>query len=256
MLHLADNLEVMRAMDAETVDLVYLDPPFNSKRDYGEFKDTWLLSDIEPELLADIAKRVPIIGCCDGSNRAYLTYMAVRLIELRRLLKPTGSLYLHCDATSSHYLKLLLDIVFGHQNFRNEIIWHYENKLRDSRKRQWQHATDTILFYSDSDSDERTWNPPLMESKRLDNVLRVPMLTSHRERVGYPTQKPVALLERIIKASSNRGDLVLDPFCGSGTTLVAAQNLGRRWLGIDANRTAISLARQRLATEQPQLCFT
>ena len=319
-----DNLEVMRAMNSETVDLIYLDPPFNKKfvfpigkgdsADFG-FKDIWgwesVADEANPflpyaelyafdELLAAEADRNPLIdgatarkvirlletmGDIAGhAEMAYLSFMAARLVEMRRLLKPTGSIYLHCDPTMSHSIKLLTDVVFGGENFRNELVWHYENKLRDSRKRVWQSATDTIFFYAKEsgrhifhsqyaalDKPKRyvkirkvdgkkvsvrdgDGNVLYVEStqKLMDNVLRIPMLTAGKERTGYPTQKPIALLERIIKASSGEGDLVLDPFCGCATTCVAAERLGRRWIGIDVASHAANLVKKRLLDETKQ----
>ena len=319
-----DNLEVMRAMNSETVDLIYLDPPFNKKfvfpigkgdnTEFG-FKDIWgwesapdennpFLPYAElyayDELLAAAAGGNPLIDrpmarnivylletmgeIAGHAEMAYLSFMAARLVEMRRLLKPTGSIYLHCDPTMSHSLKLLLDVVFGGENFRNELIWHYENKLRDSRKRIWQSATDTLFFYAKlherhvfnsqyialdkpkkytkiqkvdgkkvSVRDEQGKVLYVESTKKLmDNVLRIPMLTGGKERLGYPTQKPLALLERIIKASSNEGDLILDPFCGCATTCVAAEKLNRQWLGIDVASHAANLVRKRLLEETKQ----
>ena len=241
-----DNLAVMAGMPSALADLIYADPPFCTGRDFGDFSDKW------------------------DSPGDYLHWFHPRLLELRRLLKPTGSIYLHCDPTASHYLKILMDAVFGASNFRNELVWCYE-RARPAKK-QFKRVHDTIMFYSAG----RGWNfnpimVPRKDGSRTDRTFKRPDGTlyrssckgklcpswwadipsfgtamSSRERLGYPTQKPIKLLERIIKASSSEGDLVLDPFCGSGTTLAAAKRLGRRYLGIDSAPRACSLATQRL----------
>ena len=250
-LHHGDNLPIMQGMAAGSVDLIYADPPFGTGKDWGAYAD----------------KRT-------GDD--YLAWIEPRLIETRRLLKPTGSIYLHCDPTMSHYLKVLMDAVFGRAQFRNEIIWLYRRWPRVSTA--WQTMHDVILFYTRS--LKNTFNvsyEPISEStvKRfkgktqvLDPVSRTRNLVvdkptkglpmrdvwslsiiagSAAERTGYPTQKPLALLERIISASSNPGDVVLDPFCGSGTALVSAERAGRRWIGIDASLDAIRIAGERMS---------
>lgn len=210
---------------------------------------------------------------------AYLSMMAPRLCELHRVLRDSGSLYLHCDVTASAHLRLLIDAIFGPQNFRNEIIWYYYNKMHDCRKKLFPRAHDTILFYVKDRSKNFTYHQlqeqrdepvrqlrkkvggkmvnvkdteghviyRVKEDRTIDNVWRIPCLQpAASERLGYPTQKPESLLERIITASSDEGDLVLDPFCGCGTTVAAAQRLNRRWIGIDITHLAISLIRHRL----------
>ncbi len=211
---------------------------------------------------------------------AYIVMMAPRLSEFRRALKTTGSIYLHCDSTASHYLKILMDSIFGPENFRNEIHWYYYNKMHDSRKKLFPHATDSILFYvKDVHSDflfqqlKEQRDEPIKQLKRkkvegkmvnakdeeghvmyqiktdrtIDNVWRIPCLQpASPEKIGYPTQKPEKLLERIIMASSRPGDVVLDPFCGCGTTVMVAQRLERSWIGIDITHLAITLMRHRL----------
>ena len=355
-LYYGDNLDILRRyVEDESVDLIYLDPPFNSNADYNvlfaekdgrqahaqimAFEDTWTW-DVEAaaeyaEVLRAGAGRVAkcLKGIHDflgGSDMlAYLSMMAVRLIELRRVLKATGSIYLHCDPTASHYLKLLLDAVMGPENFRNEIIWKRTSSHNDSRK--FAEISDRILYYSRT--DQPVWNAqhvPHDEGylkahynrtdtvgriNRLDNIIRsasmgprpnlayeykgytpkwgwrvvrpklealdksgriewsksgtpylvryldemkgaampaswddIPPLNSQAaERLGYPTQKPEALLERIIAASSNEGEVVLDPFCGCGTAIAAAHKLGRKWIGIDITHLAINLIKVRLA---------
>ena len=212
--------------------------------------------------------------------QSYLTMMAVRLLEMRRVLKDTGSIYLHCDPTASHYLKALMDAVFGARNFRNEVHWYYYNKMHDRRKKLFPAATDTLLFYAKDREGEFYFkqltelrDKPVRQLKRkkvdgkmvnardtdgklmyqvktdrtIDNVWRIPCLQpASGERIGYPTQKPLALLNRVIEASSKEGDVVLDPFCGCATACVAAEILGRQWLGIDLSPKATELVNVRL----------
>lgn len=359
MLYYGDNLDILREYIADaSVDLIYLDPPFNSNRSYnvlfrhegGEeseaqvqaFDDTWhwnqhteatyeeLVTRCRPEIGAMIAAMRQFIG--DNQMMAYLVMMAVRLVELHRVLKPTGSLYLHCDPTASHYLKVVLDTIFGPENFQNEIIWQRTAARSDSKK--WNHIHDIILFYSKTEnfswttqyvpydeeytekfynhvepetgrryaSDNLTadgtregssgdtwrginvkakglhWKYTIATLEDLDRqgrivwpkkvggvprykryldempgraiqsiVTDIPALSAQSaEKLGYPTQKPIVLLERIVAASSNPGDVVLDPFCGCGTTIAAAQKLGRTWIGIDITHLAIALQKYRL----------
>ena len=358
----------MRGMNSESVDLIYLDPPFNSKKTYSApvgskaagaaFKDTWTLSDVDVAWHGEIAEQNPAVyavidaaGISHGPGmKSYLIMMAVRLLEMRRLLKPTGSLYLHCDPTASHYLKMLLDGVFGRGNFRNEIAWKRTSSHSDARR--FASVADRLLFYafsgatwhtqylplgkvyverdyrhtdergryrvgdltgpgtSDGESGEpwkgydpgesgRCWSVPKTGgyAKWLDDNLipgykgirgvharldalsdaglidwtreGYPRLKRYlaaskgeaisdfigdvqnvnnraQEHVGYPTQKPLALLDRIIKASSNEGDVVLDPFAGCATACVSAETLGRQWIGIDLSELAASLVKTRL----------
>jgi len=359
-LYYGDNLEILRRYVADgSVDLVYLDPPFNSNANYNvlfaekdgsqaasqvqAFVDAWSWDRQAAALYAELVRgggRVSdamqafriLLGSCD--MLAYLAMMAPRLVELRRAMKPTASIYLHCDPTASHYLKLLMDAVFGGDQFRNEIVWKRTTAHSDSCT--WSRVNDVMLFYTRTDGF--AWNPPHAEHGadyvadkyrhtdpagrryRLDNItspnprpkmmyewrgfpyppkgwrfqretmqrlhdegrIWYPMLpdgtydTSKRpqvkryldempgsilttnwtdipplnsqaqERLGYPTQKPVALLERVIRASSHPGDVVLDPFCGCGTSIDAAQTLGRRWIGIDVTCLATNLIKNRL----------
>ena len=284
----------------ESVDLIYLDPPFNSKADYNllfnepgqgnksqaqikVFDDTWHW-DSEASALAlnELAQNKPQIaefiswlsrqGKPQESMAAYLSMMAIRLIELHRVLRPNGSIYLQCNPTASHYLKTLMDIVFGVKNFRNEIIWCFTSGGKSKRTFAQKHGT--ILFYSKTDDyifnandvrvpySEKTlanYKPGLIGSTytaevKLHKKGKIPedywniaiASKSTREYLHYPTQKPVALLERIIKASSKKDGLVLDPFCGCGTTIDAAQKLNRHWLGIDVTWLAIDLVEKRL----------
>jgi DNA modification methylase len=357
-LYYGDNLDILRRhVGEQTVDLVYLDPPFNSNQDYNvlfkerdgtrsgaqvkAFKDTWMWDQEASRAYQEMVEHGPeevskalrafqtFLGFSD--MLAYLSMMAPRLVELRRVLKNTGSIYLHCDPTASHYLKMLMDAVFGPVNFRNEITWQRTNVHSDSKS--WSGVTDIILYYVKDCRSSFVWNPLYFEHsadhvaskytadedgrlytlsdmtsphprpnmmyewkghpsppygwrysietmQRLDAEGRVwyPKDTSRRprlkryldempgnlatnlwtdirpinsqaaERLGYPTQKPEALLERIIRASSNEGDMVLDPFCGCGTTIAVAQRLNRRWIGIDVTCLAINLMRRRLET--------
>jgi DNA modification methylase len=353
-LYYGDNLTVLRDyIPSQSVDLIYLDPPFNSRQDYNvlfaekdgarsasqitAFKDTWEWNQEAARAYEEVVEAGGPVAeamrafhtLLHGSDMlAYLAMMAPRLVELRRVLKESGSIYLHCDPTASHYLKLLMDAVFGPQLFRTEIIWKRTNTHSDSKR--WSDVSDSILYYgksgnaiwnplytahtdeyiadkySKTDEDGRAYtldnmtspsarpnmmyewkghgSPPLGwrysietmtkldaegriwypkdKSKRprlkryLDEMSGVlmgnvwtdipPINSQAQERLGYPTQKPEALLERIIKASSNEGDVVLDPFCGCGTTVQVAQKLNRRWIGIDITHLAIGLIKTRL----------
>ena len=284
-LFIADNLDIMRGIDSETIDLIYLDPPFNSKKQYkapigspaegAEFKDIWTDEDIKHEWHGEIAETneelYQIIQASevvyDKSMKIYLTAMAVRLFEMRRILKPMGSIYLHCDPTASHYLKLVMDSLFGKQNFRNEIVWYYKNASRG--KSIFAKSHDLVLWYSISsdfifnrddilmpyESGMTKWRykqkgkkPP--KGKTPDDVLTLPAInTMAKERTGWPTQKPLALLEHIIKASSNKNDVVLDPFCGCATACVAAELLQRQWIGIDISPSAEDITKYRLSRQ-------
>jgi site-specific DNA-methyltransferase (adenine-specific) len=287
LLYCGDNLDVLRRHVADqTVDLIYLDPPFNSGANYEAaplkgFADTWRWDDaaarshqetIEKGGRVADAMRAFRSFLGDGNVLAYLSMMAPRLVELRRVLKGTGTVYLHCDPTASHYLKLLMDAVFGAENFRNEIVWCYAGG--GIPRRDFPRKHDVILRYSVS--DKYFYAPvlrPYSEGTRQRGRTRVKgkyfaaglhpegtpvndwwadlaKITSPTdpEKLGYPTQKSEALLERILTASSKEGDLVLDPFCGSGTTLAVAKKMARRWLGIDINRFAIELTEHRLQT--------
>lgn len=357
-LFFGDNLVILReAVASESVDLVYLDPPFNSNASYnvlfgqhkgGEagaqitaFEDTWHWGEEAQGAYEELVQTAPsklvelmrAMRSFLGTNdmMAYLTMMAVRLVELHRVLKPMGSLYLHCDPTASHYLKLVMDGVFGAQCYQNEIIWKRTSSHSDGKQgaKHYGRVNDTLFFYTKT--SEFTWNPLHLdhdtrylevhyphieeetgrryglwdctgpggaakgnpyyevmgvskywrysrqrmeekikegriiqpkpgavprEKRYLDESKGAPLSTNWydippinsqaKERLGYPTQKPEALLERIIQASSNEGDLILDPFCGCGTTIVAAEKLKRRWIGIDITHLAIALMQNRL----------
>ena len=297
-----DNLPVMRGMNSESVDLIYLDPPFNSEADYAapigsraagaEFSDTWTLQDIDVQWLDSIKSSQEglwhvlkgVSAIHSPSRLSYLIYMIPRLSEMKRLLKPTGSIYLHCDPTASHYLKLVMDAIFGKNLFRNEIIWCYPPKGRGPSL-GYHRKHDVIFYYGASDNGyfERQYTPLDDKQKAkfsktdedgrkykdfkggrtyLDESLgrAVPSwwddiavaAQSRNEYIDYPTQKSVALLKRVISASSRKGDLVLDPFCGCATTCVAAQVLDRKWVGIDVSPIAADLVDMRLR-EQFQL---
>ena len=369
-LFIADNLDIMRGMDSDTIDLIYLDPPFKSGKQWkapigspaegAEFKDIWTDEDIRMEWHGQIAAEheelYQIIQASeavyDKSMKIYLTAMAVRLFEMQRVLKPTGSIYLHCDPTASHYLKALMDSLFGSDNFRNEVIW--KRTSTKSLAKRYAVNTDRILYYVKSNGATwnqqyapydneyirknfrrqdkhgkygtadlsggkagskkaymplkgiepppgRAWAPPtrnkfptsaqallpdnyetldqLTKCEALDDagllhwskgkigrpqwkkylsamrgiaagdlVLDTPPVKG-KEDTGYPTQKPLALLERIIKASSNEGDMVLDPFCGCATACVAAERLHRKWVGIDISPDAEDITKLRLSDE-------
>jgi site-specific DNA-methyltransferase (adenine-specific) len=315
-LYYGDNLPILRDRNyfkENSVDMIYLDPPFNSQATYnvlfreasiGEkggggrsksqiqaFTDFWtwdeesgktfdaIITDktIKPAVKLLLNSLLNVLNKNDMT--AYLVMMTARLIEMQKVLKPTGSLYLHCDPTASHYIKLILDAVFGEENFRNEIIWAY--RTGGAGKHWFASKHDTIFFYSKSDEckfkplKERTYydkpffNPEQDEEGRYyaDVLLRdvlegemnivnedgkievisvKPVLNLSKERLGYPTQKPVGLLEILIRASTEKGDIVLDPFCGCGTTIDASEKLGRNWIGIDITHLAINLIRQRI----------
>lgn len=282
---IGDNLEVLRRARSGFVDLIYLDPPFNSKANYNlsfpgseaqeqQFKDTWNWnSDIHSEYEEIRKSGCPVYHYLrllkNTDKGSYLTFMASRLIELHRVLRETGSIYLHCDSTMSHYLKQVMDLVFGIENFRNEIVWCYTGA--SNSKRDFLKKSDTILRYSKSKSwifnadDVRVpYTEKSLTRSKYDGGFGGDKIKLHpkgkipenhwsdinplrgNENVGYPTQKPLKLLERIILASSNKGDLVLDPFCGSGTTLVAADRLKRNWVGIDCSHVARIMLDARL----------
>ena len=356
-LYYGDCLQVLLSMKLNGVDLIYLDPPFNSDRTYNAiykdntgkplptqieaFCDTWTLDEEQERTIRTIPAllrergvdvetaefwRMWMISLRKAQPRllAYLAYMVPRLLEMQKVLKPQGSIYLHCDSSASHYLKVMMDGIFGHQNFRNEIIWQRTSTRSDSK--EFDDNTDTILYYSNGDrwtfnrlfseyeeqfrahfrnidpdgrmwrSDNLTeqsstddsydytykgvtndWSMPIETMQLLDDQGRLhfthagairrkqyldeqqgqpvqqlwtdisPVTSQAAEQTGYSTQKPVALLERIIEASSNAGDVVLDPFCGCATTLAAAQNLGRKWIGVDiAIHSVNRVAKNRL----------
>ena len=372
--HYGDNLEVLRgrAIKDESVDLVYLDPPFNSQRTYNiihreadgtaseaqrrAFEDNWTMDSkaqdalsflllpgkdrwkVPPQVSETFEMLQRILGS-DSTMLAYLAMMGVRLVELRRVMKPTGSLFLHCDLTASHYLKIVLDSLFGTTSFRNEIIWqrtlskglstkrlpnNHDVILRYSKGEEWTwNGEQGVVPYDPDDLDAKTsskychrdpdgriyrlsdlnnpnkdrpnlkyeflgvtrvwrWTRERMQSAYEAGLVvqtkpgTVPQLKRYldeqegrplgdvwtdspplnsqaKERLGYPTQKPMALLERIIRLASNEGDLVLDPFAGCGTTIEAAEHLGRRWVGIDVTHLAVSVLRRRMETKFPDL---
>ena len=308
-----DNLPVMRGMNTGCVDLIYLDPPFNSNADYAAaagspaegaaFKDVWSLADVDVEWVDLIEAKHPrllrvLLAAATGSDKSYLVYMAVRLLEMRRILKASGSIYLHCDPTMSHYLKLVMDAIFGRGNFCNELVWCYHKWTNASKSFQKNH--DIILFYRKGAKGSNVFNKQFSrfnqahtrkgfhtntidgkrqlliydhdKARRIDQSkydivtdrsgqaagkavgdwwADISILNSQaRERTGFKTQKPLALLERIVAASSSEGDMVLDPFCGCATSLVAAEHLGRQWGGIDISARAAELAVQRMEKQQ------
>ena len=343
-----DNLDVLQNLNSSSIDLIYLDPPFNKNKIFtapigssaegASFKDIFREEDVKDEWLITIQEdHEQVYEFLDGVKRiegkksynfCYLAYMAIRLIELHRILKDTGSIYLHCDPTMSHYLKLLLDFIFAENNFRNEIVWkRVSYKFLDKYAKSNGCIIESLLFYTKKDkpvfyktkihnedykkdfkhkdskgiyraksplfsnaflhkSPRFEWNglnPPhgwalslkkvqeLSQENRIHyNSKGTPYTKEYieeyegivknnlwddigiargKERVGYPTQKPVKLLERIIRASSNEGDVVLDPFCGCATTCIAAEKLGRQWIGVDVSVRAYELVKERLQTE-------
>ena len=290
-------------MNSASVDLIYLDPPFNSKANYAapigseaagaEFKDTWTLQDVDITWLDLIEQKHPrvnrvIRAAMTDSDKSYLIYMAARLIEMHRLLKPTGSIYLHCDPTMSHSLKLLMDAIFGRNQFRNDIVWCYTGSNSPTKDR-FNAKSDNILFYAGEGAifnkqyvpyGEKTlkqYNKVDASGRRyrkhsirkdgtehrlyLDEARGIPVLnwwtdiksfgtaTQSKERTGYPTQKPLALLRRIIRASSDPDQIVLDPFCGCATACIAAEIETRQWVGIDISPKASDLVRMRMQKE-------
>lgn len=367
-LYFGDNLDILREhIRDETVDLVYLDPPFNSNANYNvlfkspkghestaqihAFEDTWHwneqaereFGELVRQLNTDVSEMMQALRRFLGENdmMAYLTMMANRLLELHRVLKPTGSLYLHCDPTASHYLKIVLDGVFGKESFRNEIVWKRKagrgetnnaavrfgvshdallfyakssaNKFFRQYRPNSQHYIDTKFVHDDGDGrlyrldnltspsfrsnlryeykgyppPEKGWAVAFETMERMDEDGRIyfpkdktkrlqrkrfldelegetvdtlwddisPINSQAQERLGYPHTKPLALLERIINASSNEGDVVLDPFCGCGTAVHAAQKLKRQWMGIDITHLAVSLIEKRLRDAFPDIRF-
>jgi len=363
-----DNLPILRQYIAdESIDLVYLDPPFNSNRSYNvlfkdesgreaqaqitAFEDTWHWNETAEQTYQDLVTSAPErVGSMIGSLRhfvgtnqimAYLVMMSARLVELHRILRPTGSLYLHCDPTANHYLKVILDTIFGPEQFQGEIIWR--RTAAHVTARRWARLHDVLLCFAKDirqanfkppkvapdegwiereyrfvdkhgrymldnltgagmtegpsgqpwrgvdpkeigsgrhwryipetldrlDAEGRIYWPPKGKYPKLKQYLLesggkavgdlwddIPGLgRTSAERLGYPTQKPLALLERIITAASNHGDLVLDPFCGCGTAIAAAQSLERRWIGIDVTHLAIALQKYRLEAMFPGIVF-
>ena len=293
-LFLEDNLPVLRGLDSDSIDLIATDPPFNkgvpafkgtTKAGQNvKFKDVWnWIDDVHVDWLNEMSKRHPTLSnvilyanaAAGNDMGAFLCWMAVRVLEMHRVLKDTGSMYLHCDPTASHYLKAMMDAIFGRKNFRNEIVWHYSNL--SATKRYFPRKHDIIFFYVKSNANW-TFNAdsvriPYSESslnrvqykgsgfaskakgswlqkkgKIPDSVWDIPLLKG-KERTGYPTQKPLALYKRMIAASSNPGDMVLDPFAGCATTCVAAEQLGRQWIGIDIEEESGDVIRERLERE-------
>lgn len=320
-----DNLDILRGMDSESIDLIYLDPPFNSNRSYSapigseaagaHFKDAWTFEDTDAAWWGELADKNPGLwsvinaaGVVGGKgDKAYLIYMAMRILELHRVLKSTGSLYLHCDTTMSHSLKMLMDAIFGKNNFRNEIVWRRGTvKGGKTKANQMPRNHDTILFFSktdncyfnrqylpfsekymsrfkNNDNDKRgpyrsdqpigTRSDESIKKMKKDGVifkgkngkLKIKSYLNNlkgivvddnwtdinevnvmsKERTGYPTQKPLALLERIIKASCPEDGVILDPFCGCATTCIASEDAARKWIGIDISEKAVELVKLR-----------
>lgn len=267
MIYKDDCLNVLKRMDDDSVDMIYLDPPFYTQRKQKSSNSNGMIYEFED---------------CWKSREAYNDYMEKRLLEMKRVLKKEGSIFLHCDSSASHYLRVILDKIFGEKNFRSEIIWSYKRWSNSKKGLIPNHQT--IFFYTKSNKykfntiyteysattnidqilQERERNSkgksvykkdfngeivPAKEKKGvpLSDVWEIPFLNPKaKERTGYPTQKPIELLERIIKISTDEGDLVLDPFCGSGTTLVSAKLLNRKYVGVDISEQAFNLATERI----------
>lgn len=314
-LYIGDNIKVMRRLADESVDLIYLDPPFNSKKirkgtldtptGRQSFSDIWTMRDIHHDDIWRLKMQLPTaynlvnaMSAFHGKSwKPFCTFMAVRLIEMRRILKRTGSIYLHCDQHMHAPLRLLMDAIFGEKNFRNEIVWAYNRFSR--RGDAYPSMNDSILFYGKSRGitfnkletaprdtsryergyhtvvdqkvrrllvyDEKKAADKIAEAEKkgiaivyttaqnpsLGNVWTdIPILNPMaKERTGWATQKPPALLERVITASSNKGDIVLDPFCGCGTACISAQRLGRQWIGIDKDPEAENIMRGWMAKD-------
>ena len=296
-LYIGDNLPVLRGINSESVDLIATDPPFNkgvkafegitTAGENVSYTDVWTWSDVQAEWTNVILGNHPALysviqaanAAAGDDMGAFLCWLAVRVLECHRTLKPTGSMYLHIDHTAHAYAKAMMDAIFGRANFRNEIVWAYpaspsavkndfprkhDTILRYVRSNKWTfNADDVRVPYAES-SLERIRYPAnastVMDGTeiQLQGGGKIPptvwmdiqqVYRYRRERTGYPTQKPLALYERIIKASSNEGDVVLDPFAGCATTCVAAERLGRQWIGIDINEQAKSVIRDRLQSE-------
>ena len=319
-IYIGDNLPRLKGIDSETVDLIYLDPPFNSRGEYQwpigaedpawtedpaaphdlddaalqamiaangseAFKDAFTLDDLDEATLRRLLEDGEAVGyviaaagqAVGPGTQAYLTFMWERLVEMRRILKPTGSIWLHCDPTEGGWLQALMDAIFGRERFRNQIIWHYYNKFARGT-RVFARNFDILFFYEKT--PRATFNPlreereeparqlvresvdgvlrnkrdqdgnliyQVVADRKVDAVWRIPtVVPASREYMDWDTQKPLALLERIVTASSNKGDLVLDPFCGCATACVAAERLERQWVGMDRSPRAGILVRKRL----------
>ena len=275
-----DSNKTYRAPTGSEADGASFDDIFREEH----VKEEWVLTlndEKESEILGYLAGLKEMKSILVKGTWEYICYMAIRLIEMRRILKPTGSLYLHCDPTMSHYLKILLDCIFGSKNFVNEVIWKYNTG--GASKKSFSKKHDVVLFYAknkrkkvfniqrEAYREEKTnhftheedgrkvrirkhgdkeYKYFLDEGRICHDVWNIDSLNAAaKERRGYPTQKPLALLERIIKASSNEGDVVLDPFCGCATTCVAAEKLGRQWIGIDVSKEAYNLVKLRINEE-------
>ena len=299
-----DNLTILKGINNDTIDLIYLDPPFNSGKDYGgarksmaaqvEFKDKWDEDDFNIEWWFDIKNKheqlyqylSTVDDFASQSHQVYLTMMAIRVLEMHRILKPTGTLYYHCDHSMSHYIKVMLDIIFGEKNFRNNIVWCYG--AGGAPKKDFSRKHDDIFRYTKSKKWIFNGTNPLCREPFSDITLKMhynnvdengrkyrlqgnsksyadvgKLMTDYwtdiggqeatsplsKEYTGYPTQKPLRLLKRIIAVSSNEGDIVLDPFCGCATACVAAEHLNRQWVGIDVWEGAHKLIKERLTRE-------
>ena len=275
---LGDNLIELQKLPDTSVDLIYLDPPFFSNKTYEVI---W----------GDDGEKRSFDDRFAGGMDHYISWLKIRVRQMHRVLKPTGSIFLHCDWHANAEIKIdILNKIFGRINFRNEIIWHYYNKFPDNRKGVFTRGTDTIFWYVKNHNTGYCFNPiiekrenpvkqlmrkkvdgkainardeqgnlmyQVRDEKLADNVWRISMLqpADKKERIGYPTQKPEALLQRIIECATNEGDIVLDPFVGGGTTVAVANKLNRKWIGIDQSVMAIKVSDLRLKKRQNELFF-
>ena len=265
-IHIGDNRKILQQLDEKSIDLIYCDPPFNSgkihKAQKGEFEDRWLEEVEEMPYLYATNSLIASLGLLASKAHSsememYLAYIAIRLLRMKPLLKQTGLIYLHCDISASHYIKILMDIIFNEKNFCNEVIWCYRSGGAGQKTYPKKH--DSLLIYgvskqtkhniirvpyANGEEGREGFHP---EGKMLPNWWQdIGIIsTTGRERVGWPTQKPLALLERIIAVSTDKGDTVLEPFAGSGTACVAAKKLGRKWIAIDISPKAYEIIKQR-----------
>ena len=282
-----DNLDVLRGINSNTIDMIYLDPPFNKNKSFtapmgtasegASFKDIFGSNDIDPQWMEEWRLEYPelynyvknMYFFAQQSDASYIQYMAVRILECRRILKETGTLFYHCDHTMNDYIKIMLDIIFGRKNDINNLVWSYDFGGRPKDRFARKH--DNIFWFAkgkkwtfNADKIERLPYKSGMVSaekkakgKLPTDVWEMPIInTMSKERTGYPTQKPLHLLRRIITASTNEEDMILDPFAGCATACVAAEQLNRRWIGIDISEKAYELVKERLKVDAPSSLFS
>ena len=299
-----DNLDILREIDSNCVDMIYLDPPFNSKKQWhapvgshaegASFKDIFGSDDVDPAWMLDWSKERPELYhfiksmyiYADISDASYIQYMAIRIIECHRILKDVGTLFYHCDYVMNDYVKIMLDIIFGRGHDINNIVWCYDTSGKGKRTFTKKH--DNIFFYAKSENYKFNQPRTLANPKNISRYNKTdedgnkyymrsgkykviyndtkpmsdwwvniePLRNNSIEKTGYPTQKPLSLLRRIIECSTDEGDMVLDPFCGCATTCVAAEQLDRQWVGIDVSIKAYELVKDRLAIDAASDLFT